>query len=119
MRGAAAPLSIPSLVKTLRLEPSVTGGGMLATIIEELVAEGAVQGALKGGGSNWTPAVYSRTQQDAVLNFYRRAPVASTPSTRISRARITWDMTMTYAGTRQPACGVFRLSYRDTVSDRT
>jgi hypothetical protein len=30
-----------------------------------------VQGSLKGGGTSWTPAVYSRTQQDAVLSFYR------------------------------------------------
>jgi len=41
-------------------------------IVEELAAEGAVQGTLKGGGTAWTPAVYSRTQQDAVLSFYRR-----------------------------------------------
>ncbi len=40
--------------------------------MEELAAEGAVQGTLKGGGTAWTPAVYSRTQQDAVLSFYRR-----------------------------------------------
>ena len=71
LRGAAAPLSVPSLAKTLGLEPSVTGGGMLGTIVEELLAEGAVAGTLKGGGTSWTPAVYSRTQQDAVLNFYR------------------------------------------------
>ena len=32
-----------------------------------------VQGSLKGGGNSWTPAVYSRTQQEAVLSFYRCA----------------------------------------------
>lgn len=73
LRGAAAPLSILSVVKTLQLEPSVAAGGMLGTIVEELLAEGSIQGTLKGGGSNWTPAVYSRMQQDAVLNFYRCA----------------------------------------------
>ena len=31
-----------------------------------------MQGTLKGGGTAWTPAVYSRTQQEAVLSFYRR-----------------------------------------------
>lgn len=61
---------------------------MLATIIEELVAEGAVHGALKGGGSNWTPAVYSRTQQDAVLNFYRRASPRLHHSRETNRTRI-------------------------------
>ena len=48
---------------------------MLGAIAEELLAEGAVQGTLKGGGTGWTPAVYSRTQQEAVLTFYRRADV--------------------------------------------
>lgn len=71
LRGAATPLGLPALAKTLGLEPSVTGGGMLGAIVEELVAEGAVQGTLKGGGTSWTPAVYLRTQQEAVLNFYR------------------------------------------------
>ena len=46
---------------------------MLGAIVEELVGEGAVQGTLKGGGTAWTPAVYSRTQQEAVLSFYRYA----------------------------------------------
>ncbi|EFJ45906.1 hypothetical protein VOLCADRAFT_105788 [Volvox carteri f. nagariensis] len=46
------------------------GGGVIATLIEELVQEGALRGALKGGGTSWAPAVYGEVQQDAVASFY-------------------------------------------------
>jgi hypothetical protein len=54
LRGAAAPLSLPALAKTLGLEPSVTGGGMMGAIVEELVADGTLQVRVpeKGSGLN-------------------------------------------------------------------
>ncbi|KAF5828079.1 hypothetical protein DUNSADRAFT_18260 [Dunaliella salina] len=48
------------------------GGSVVASIVDELVREGALAGSLKGGGVNWVPAVYSTAQRNAVRSFYEQ-----------------------------------------------
>lgn len=75
LRGAAAPVMLAPLVRDL--DSGGGGGGVsLATalpLIEELAAEGAVRGQLKGGGAAWTPEAHARAQRAAVATFYSQA----------------------------------------------
>jgi hypothetical protein len=75
LRGAAAPVPLAALSKELGLDAAGAGGGgrgMVGGLIEELIAEGAAAGTLKGGGQGgvWTPAVYASAQGAAVKGFY-------------------------------------------------
>ncbi len=56
----------------LGLEGFGASAGMVSQLVEELVASGELQGALRGGGSTWTPAVYTSTQQAALTDFYEQ-----------------------------------------------
>lgn len=71
VRGAAAPLNLGSLAGRLGLEAQVAAGHMLGGLLEELAAAGAVAGALQAGATVWTPAIHSRSQTQALHNFYR------------------------------------------------
>lgn len=63
---------MPNLLKRLQLEGLSSGSNIASSIIEELVAEGAIRGVLRGGGSSWTPSIYAKSQQDAVRRFYEQ-----------------------------------------------
>lgn len=73
LRGAAAPVSLAALVRQLGLEGVGSLGALVPGIVEELVAAGAVEGRLAGGGGTWTPAAYVRGQQQAVRRFYSQS----------------------------------------------
>jgi hypothetical protein len=45
---------------------------MVTALIEELVAEKAVEGQLKGGATSWVPAIHQRRQQDSLNCFYQQ-----------------------------------------------
>ncbi len=64
---------LPTLVKELGLEgPLASGTSVLHDLVSELLADGAVRGALRGGGSGWLPAAHAEAQQGAVTGFYRQ-----------------------------------------------
>lgn len=73
LRGTAAPVALPALLKGIIGLDSIGGGssaGMLSTLVDELLAEGAVQGSTKGGGGSWVPSIHTASQQSAVAGFY-------------------------------------------------
>ncbi|KAI8468856.1 MAG: hypothetical protein J3K34DRAFT_294179 [Monoraphidium minutum] len=75
LRGAGAPAPLAGVVKELGIDAlGGGGGGVVSGLVDELVAAGDVQGALKGGvqGGVWTPAVYSGAQAAAVRGFYEQ-----------------------------------------------
>ncbi|KAG1674314.1 hypothetical protein FOA52_013503, partial [Chlamydomonas sp. UWO 241] len=72
LRGAAQPLVLSSLTKELALEGPLTSGPVLHELITDLVAEGALRGTLRGGGSTWTPSAHSEAQAGAVAAFYEQ-----------------------------------------------
>lgn len=45
---------------------------MVTPIIEELIAEGAIEGQLRGGATSWVPAIYQRRQQESLKSFYQQ-----------------------------------------------
>jgi hypothetical protein len=72
LRGTAAPVALTALVKSIGLEGFSSGHSKLAQLVEELIAEGAVQGSTKGGGGSWVPTVHTAAQQSAVAGFYHQ-----------------------------------------------
>lgn len=61
-----------SLKKSLELGGTSAAAQILTPIVEELAAEGAIEGQLKGGATSWVPAIYLRCQQDSIVSFYRQ-----------------------------------------------
>ena len=73
LRGCTAPVQVPALRKSLEMGGTAGPASQVITpIIDELTAEGSVQGRLQGGGSSWIPAAHSRHQQEAVTSFYQQ-----------------------------------------------
>lgn len=70
LRGTAAPVGLPSLLKELGLDGFASSAAMVAALVEELLADGAVHGSTRGGAGSWVPAAYTAAQQGAVLGFY-------------------------------------------------
>lgn len=66
LRGATVPCSVPGIWTSLQKlqqeedKDSIAGLGgdsLYFTVLTELVAEGELKGALRGGKTTWTPAV--------------------------------------------------------------
>ena len=72
LRGASIPVNVPHLLKRIHLDGLTTGSNIASNVIEELVSEGAIRGVLRGGGSSWTPAIYAKSQLEAVRRFYEQ-----------------------------------------------
>ena len=73
LRGCTAPVQVSALRKSLEIGGTAGPASQVITpIIDELAAEGSVQGRLQGGGSSWIPAAHSRRQQEAVTSFYHQ-----------------------------------------------
>ena len=73
LRGCTAPIQFSALRKSLETGGTAGPASQVITpIIDELAAEGSVQGRLQGGGSSWIPAAHSRRQQEAVTSFYQQ-----------------------------------------------
>ena len=73
LRGCTAPIQVSALRKSLEMGGTAGPASQVITpIIDELAAEGSVQGRLQGGGSSWIPAAHSRRQQEAVTSFYQQ-----------------------------------------------
>ena len=72
LRGCCMPVQIASLKKSLELGGTSPAAQMVTPIVEELAAEGAIQGQLRGGATSWVPAIYLRRQQDSIVSFYRQ-----------------------------------------------
>lgn len=72
LRGAASPVNIPHLLKRIQLDDLPTGSNIVSNVIDELIKEGSIRGVLRGGGSSFTPAIYARSQQEAVKRFYEQ-----------------------------------------------
>jgi len=72
LRGTAAPTALSALVKSIGLEGFSSGHSMLAQLVDELIADGAVQGSTKGGGGGWVPLIHTAAQQSAVAGFYNQ-----------------------------------------------
>lgn len=73
LRGCTVPIQVAALKKSLDMGGTAgPASQVINPIIDELVAEGSIQGRLQGGGSSWIPAAYSRRQQEAVTSFYQQ-----------------------------------------------
>ena len=72
LRGAAAPVNLSTLARDLGLEGLGSLASLLPSLIDELVDSGAIAGRLAAGGTSWTPAVYVRSQQEAVRTFFQQ-----------------------------------------------
>ncbi|KAL3152351.1 hypothetical protein ABBQ32_001414 [Trebouxia sp. C0010 RCD-2024] len=72
LRGAASPVNIPHLLKRIQLDDLPTGSNIVSNVIDELIKEGSIRGVLRGGGSSFTPAIYAKSQQEAVKRFYEQ-----------------------------------------------
>lgn len=75
LRGALVastrPVSALALIKTFHLPNSSVGGSKIAArLVSELLAEGSIEGTVKGGALTYTPAVYVAAQGAAVSQFY-------------------------------------------------
>ena len=65
-------MQIASLKKSLELGGTSPAAQMVTPIVEELAAEGAIQGQLRGGATTWVPAIYLRRQQESIVSFYKQ-----------------------------------------------
>ena len=72
LRGAASPVNIPHLLKRIQLDSLPTGSNIVSNVIDELIKEKSIRGVLRGGGSSFTPAIYAKSQQEAVKRFYEQ-----------------------------------------------
>ena len=72
LRAASSPVNIPHLLKRIQLEGLPTGSNIVSNVIEELIKEGSIRGVLRGGASSFTPAIYAKSQQEAVKRFYEQ-----------------------------------------------
>lgn len=72
LRGASSPVNIPHLLKRIQLEGLPNGSNIVSNVIEELIKEGSIKGVLRGGGCSFTPAIYAKSQQEAVKRFYEQ-----------------------------------------------
>ncbi|BDA42327.1 E3 UFM1-protein ligase 1 homolog [Coccomyxa sp. Obi] len=72
LRGCCVPVQIASLKKSLELGGTSPAAQMVTPIVEELAAEGAIQGQLRGGATSWVPAIYLRRQQESIVSFYKQ-----------------------------------------------
>ncbi len=43
---------------------------VISSLVDELVAAGALAGKLQAGGATWVPAVHARTQGDSARAFF-------------------------------------------------
>ena len=67
------PIQVASLRKSLGMGGTAGPASQVITpIIDELVAEGSIQGKLQGGGTSWIPAAHTRRQQEPVTSFYQQ-----------------------------------------------
>lgn len=73
VRGAIAPISLPSIAKAAGLDgTSASAGPSLASVIEQLAAAGQVAGQLRGGAATWVPAVYAQRQLEDLMQSFRQ-----------------------------------------------
>lgn len=73
VRGAIAPVSLPSVAKAAGLDSSTASAGpSLASVVEQLVAEGQVAGHLGGGGTTWLPAIHAQRQLEHLMQSFRQ-----------------------------------------------
>jgi hypothetical protein len=72
LRATAAPCGVQELTASAFEGSAEAGsyGGIAGTLIAELLASGAAQGALRSGGLLWTPAAHARRRRDAIAAFY-------------------------------------------------
>ena len=73
LRGCTVPVQVAALRKSLDMGGTAGPASQVITpIIDELAAEGTIQGRLQGGGTSWIPAAHTRRQQEAVTSFYQQ-----------------------------------------------
>ena len=73
LRGCTLPVQVAALRKSLDMGGTAGHASQVITpIIDELAAEGTIQGRLQGGGTSWIPAAHTRRQQEAVTSFYQQ-----------------------------------------------
>ncbi|GAB4816872.1 hypothetical protein N2152v2_003918 [Parachlorella kessleri] len=72
LRGALAPVTMQTLVKELSLEGLGPLHALLPSLIDQLLAEGSIAGKLTGGATSWVPALFVKSQQDAVKRFFQQ-----------------------------------------------
>ncbi|GBG79287.1 hypothetical protein CBR_g29437 [Chara braunii] len=83
MRGALRALTIPTplsgvwpslehLQDEMGIEGAASGGeiALMHSMLSSLVSEGAIYGTLRGGTASWNPAVFLRSQKEAVETFF-------------------------------------------------
>ena len=61
-------MSLAALTKALEIQATGSTAQTVAAIVEELLAEGAIRGAAKGG--TFVPAYFAQAQQRAAHDFY-------------------------------------------------
>jgi hypothetical protein len=71
LRGSLAPVTLASVRKDLGLDTLGGLAGLVPTLAEELVKEGAIVGKIASGGS-FIPASFARSQQDFVRSFFQQ-----------------------------------------------
>ena len=72
LRGASSPVNLTALAKSLDLASTMTSGKTVASLVEELISEGAILGVVKAGTNTFVPRVFAIAQQQAVQDFYTR-----------------------------------------------
>jgi hypothetical protein len=70
LRGATTPVNLAKLSKTLEVQATGNTGQTVASIVEELLSEGAIFGNSKAG--TFVPTYFARAQQRAAHNFYNQ-----------------------------------------------
>jgi hypothetical protein len=77
LRGALRGCTLPTQLAALRKGLDGLGGTlppaqMVTTLVEELAAEGAVFGQLKGGATSWVPAAHTQRQRAGIAAFFQQ-----------------------------------------------
>lgn len=72
LRGASSPVNILHLLRRIQLHDLPTGSNIVSNVVDELIREGSIRGVLRGGGTTFTPAIYAKSQQEAVKRFYEQ-----------------------------------------------
>jgi hypothetical protein len=71
LRASLAPVTLASVRKDLGLDTLGGLAGLIPTLAEELLKEGAIIGKIAAGGS-YIPASFARSQQDFVRSFFQQ-----------------------------------------------
>eukprot|EP00897_Mesotaenium_endlicherianum_P008473 jgi/Mesen1/7654/ME000400S06852 len=72
LQGEAAPAPAPAPAPAAAIAAAEGGGSssLYSSLMAECIAEGAIQGSARGGGSTWTPAVFARSQRESIEAFF-------------------------------------------------